>query len=65
MNIKVKQTKNLDGHIVTKGKLVKIRVLSKGQVCPLGLTNSDEYTYNHIIISEYEETNVGDYITDK
>jgi hypothetical protein len=62
MNIKVKQTENLDGHIVTKGKLLKIKVLSKGQVCPLGLTDSDEYTYNHIIISETEDIEVGDMV---
>lgn len=58
MNIRVKETKNLDGSIVTKGKLVLI-----GNKEIFHLLNHADFRLGNIkpiIISETEEINVGD-----
>ncbi len=64
--LKVKETqsyKDSTGEkIVHKGILKRIEVLSSGQVCPLGLTDSDEYTYKYIVISETENIEENDWV---
>ncbi len=46
---------------VCKGILKRIEVFSSGQICPLGLTDSDEYTYKYIVISEVEKIEENDW----
>lgn len=64
--LKVKETQSYKdstgAKIVHKGILKRIEVLSSGQTCPLGLTDSDEYTYKYIVISETENIEENDWV---